>query len=86
MCSSSCECGLFVIWKERIVMAKGSKKSIKKELKILADDFGLLYRADVQNVIENCKNYVEGQKEMMRIYMIQCICVDRMVEVIWLLY
>ena len=48
--------------------AKGSKKSEKKELKTLADDFGLLYRADVQKVIKTCKNYVEGQKEIMRIY------------------
>lgn len=43
-------------------------KAEKKELKILADDFGLLHRADVQKIIENCKNYVEGQKEIMRIY------------------
>lgn len=48
--------------------AKGSKKSEKKELKILANDFGLLYRADVQNVIENCTSYDEGQKEILRIY------------------
>ena len=48
--------------------AKGSKKSIKKELKILADDFGLLYRSDVKRVIENCKSYAEGQKEILRIY------------------
>lgn len=43
-------------------------KAEKKELKILADDFGLLHRADVQKIIKNCKNYVEGQKEIMRIY------------------
>lgn len=43
-------------------------KAEKKELKILADDFGLLHRADVQKIIENCKNNVEGQKEIMRIY------------------
>lgn len=49
-------------------MSNGSKKSIKKELKILADDFGLLYRSDVQNVIENCTCYDEGQKEILRIY------------------
>ena len=48
--------------------AKGSKKSEKKELKTLADDFGLLYRADVQKVIENCTSYEEGQKEILRIY------------------
>lgn len=43
-------------------------KAEKKELKILADDFGLLHRADVQKVIANCKSYNEGQKEIMRIY------------------
>lgn len=49
-------------------MSNGSRKSIKKELKILAEDFGLLYRSDVQNVIENCTSYDEGQKEILRIY------------------
>lgn len=35
-------------------------KAEKKELKILADDFGLLHRADVQKIIETCKSYAEG--------------------------
>lgn len=40
----------------------------KKELKVLADDFGLLQRKDVQEIIENCKSYAEGQQKIMRIY------------------
>lgn len=40
----------------------------KKDLKVLADDFGLLHRADVQEIIETCRNYDEGQKELMRVY------------------
>ncbi len=39
-----------------------------KDLKVLADDFGLLHRADVQEIIETCRNYDEGQKELMKIY------------------
>lgn len=43
-------------------------KQEKKDLKILADDFGLLYRTDVQEIIKNCKSYVEGQQKIMRVY------------------
>lgn len=34
-------------------------KQGKKELKILAKDFGLLHRGDVQEIIETCRNYEE---------------------------
>lgn len=40
----------------------------KKELKVLADDFGLLHRKEVQEIIENCKSYAEGQQKIMRVY------------------
>lgn len=40
----------------------------KKELKVLADDFGLLYRKEVQEIIETCKSYAEGQQKIMRVY------------------
>lgn len=40
----------------------------KRELKVLADDFGLLKRKDVQEIIKNCKSYAEGQQKIMRIY------------------
>ena len=40
----------------------------KKELEVLADDFCLSHRADVQEIIETCKSYAEGQREIMKIY------------------
>lgn len=40
----------------------------RKDLKVLADDFGLLHRADVQEIIETCRNYDEGQRAIMRVY------------------
>ena len=40
----------------------------KKELKVLASDFGLLDRKDVQEIIANCKSYAEGQRKIMRVY------------------
>lgn len=47
-------------------MAKG--RHYKKDLKVLADDFGLIHREDVQEVIQNCKNYAEGQQYIMKVY------------------
>lgn len=40
----------------------------KKELKIIARDFGLLHIKEVQEIIESCNSYSEGQREIMRIY------------------
>lgn len=40
----------------------------KKELKKLADDFGLLRRKEVQEIIENCRSYTEGQRKIMGVY------------------
>ena len=40
----------------------------KKDLQVLADDFGLLHRKDVQDIIQSCKNYSEGQQKIMRVY------------------
>lgn len=50
------------------VMARNLCRHDKKELKILADDFGLLERKEVQETIEACKRYAEGQREIMRVY------------------
>lgn len=47
---------------------KTISKQDRKDLKILADDFGLLYRGDVQYIIETCKSYSEGQQKIMRVY------------------
>jgi len=43
-------------------------KQERKDLKILADDFRLLHREDVQEIIETCKSYAEGQQRIMRVY------------------
>ena len=43
-------------------------KQDKKDLRKLANDFQLLYREDVQEIIETCKSYAEGQQKIMRIY------------------
>lgn len=40
----------------------------KKDLKVLADDFRLLHREDVQKIIETCESYDEGQKKIMKVY------------------
>ncbi len=42
--------------------------SDQKELMILADDFGLLDKKDIQESIENCKSYSEGQQKIMEVY------------------
>ena len=42
--------------------------SAQKELMTLADDFGLLHREDVQEIIENCKTYKEGHKKIVKVY------------------
>lgn len=40
---------------------KTISKQEKKDLKTLAEDFGLLHRQDVQNFIETCKSFSEGR-------------------------
>lgn len=40
----------------------------RKDLRILAADFGLLHRKDVQDIIQSCKSYSEGQQKIMRVY------------------
>lgn len=54
------------------IIKESTKKTItkqdKKDLKVLADDFGLLYRKEVQEIIETCKSYAEGQQKIMRVY------------------
>lgn len=42
--------------------------SAQKELMTLADDFGLLHRVDVKDIIETCKDYAEEQQKIMKIY------------------
>ena len=40
----------------------------RRELKVLADDFGLLERKDIQNIIDSCVTYDEGQRKILSIY------------------
>lgn len=47
---------------------KTMSKQEKKDLKTLAKDFGLLQREEVQEIIESCKSYAEGQQKIMRVY------------------
>ena len=49
-------------------IAKCISKQERKDLKTLADDFRLLERKDVQEIIENSKSYAEGQQKIMRVY------------------
>lgn len=47
---------------------KSVSRQEKKDLRKLADDFKLLHRKDVQEIIENCKSYAEGQRKIMKVY------------------
>lgn len=52
----------------KVSVKKFMNKWEKKDLETLADDFGLLQRNDVQEIIQNCKTYAEGQRKIMRVY------------------
>lgn len=43
-------------------------KQDRKDLKVLADDFGLIDRKDVQQIINSCNSYTEGHRAILRIY------------------
>ncbi len=47
---------------------KTISKQDKRDLKTLAKDFRLLDRKEVQEIIETCKSYAEGQQKIMRVY------------------
>lgn len=53
--------------KKELALKKISKQD-RKELQILADDFGLLHREDIQDIIQNCRSYSEGQRRILRVY------------------
>lgn len=52
----------------KVSVKKFMNKWEKKDLETLADDFGLLQRNDVQEIIQNCKTYAEGQRKIMKVY------------------
>ena len=49
-------------------MARNLCRADKRELEVLAQDFRLLERKEVKEIIENCRNYNEGQRAIMGIY------------------
>lgn len=55
-------------WENKELDSKTISSQDKKSLKVLADDFGLLHRQDVQDIIQNCKSYSEGHQKIMRVY------------------
>lgn len=57
-----------LIGAQKKLTIKAVSNQDKKELKKLADDFGLLRRKEVQEIIENCKSYTDGQQKIMRVY------------------
>lgn len=40
----------------------------KRELKVLACDFGLFERQDVKEIIQTCKSYSDGQRKILEVY------------------
>lgn len=55
-------------WENKESTSRAISKQDKKDLQVLADDFGLSYRKDVQDIIQSCKSYSEGQQKIMRVY------------------
>lgn len=58
--------------KSKCEMKRSTSRTIskqdKKDLQVLADDFRLSHRKDVQDIIQSCKSYSEGQQKIMRVY------------------
>ena len=46
----------------------GVKRGEKRELEILASDFGLLDRRDVREIIRNNKDYADSRRAILKIY------------------
>lgn len=42
--------------------------NFRKELKVLADDFGLLHRKEVKEAIDTCQSYEEGRRKILKAY------------------
>lgn len=55
-------------WENKGSISKTISSQNKKGLKVLADDFGLLHRQDVEDIIQSCRSYSEGQQKIMRVY------------------
>ena len=55
-------------WENKGSTSRTLSSQDKKDLRVLADDFGLLHRKDVQDIIQNSRSYSEGQQKILRIY------------------
>lgn len=55
-------------WENKGSTFRTISKQDRRDLQVLADDFGLSYRKDVQDIIRNSKSYSEGQQKIMRVY------------------
>ena len=55
-------------WENKVSTSRTISKQDKKDLQALADDFRLLHRKDVQDIIQSCKSYSEGQQKILRVY------------------
>lgn len=55
-------------WENKVSTSRTISKQDKKDLQALADDFRQLQRKDVQDIIQSCKSYSEGQQKILRVY------------------
>ncbi len=58
--------------KPKCEMKRSTSRTIstqdRKDLQVLADDFGLSYRKDIQDIIQSCRSYSEGQRKILGVY------------------
>lgn len=54
-------------WEDKEFVSRTISSQDRKNLQVLASDFGLLHRQDVQDIIQSCKSYSEGQQKLMRV-------------------
>lgn len=55
-------------WENKGSTSRTISKQDKKDLQVLADDFRLSNRKDVQEIIQSSKSYSEGQQKILRVY------------------
>lgn len=55
-------------WENKGSTSRTISTQDKKDLQVLAYDFGLLHRKDIQDIIQNSRSYSEGHQKIMRVY------------------
>ena len=55
-------------WENKVSTSRTISSQDKKDLQVLADDFGLSCRKEIQDIIQICKSYSEGQQKILRVY------------------